>query len=229
MLAKRALTRSRRLPAKAATAPDVAAAGPSSFSRSSGASTGLAAGGDGHHQRRAVDERRHDEAGAFRVIHHVGKDPRLIGAPGRPGYSPRADRWRPPPATCPSVAWREFTGQPLDGPVGSQFRQLGVEIGRDHGELGTGISSRRALRSATRRRRPSTGLLSSRQRWASSPWGLRIRRFGSGWRWWWSRSPRPGAGLGGWHTSSRGPKRAPETVLPTRSPTAGCGPMPPRV
>ncbi len=106
---------------------------------------GLAAGGDGHHQRRAVDDRRHDEAGAFRVVHHVGKDPRLIRALvnqrihlapiGGGHYQPLARQLRR----------REFTGQPLDAAVGSQFRQLGVELGRYYCELGTGIQQQTRL------------------------------------------------------------------------------------
>ena len=78
-------------------------------------------------------------------------------------------------------------------PLAASSRQLGVELGRDHGELEHRHPAAGApLRSATS---PppisSTGLLSSRQKMGQNgQWGLRIRRFGSGWQWWWSRSPR---------------------------------------
>ena len=96
------------------------------FPQQAGQHRGLAAGGDGHHQRRAVDDRRHDEAGAFRVIHHVGEDPRLIGALVDQGVhlAPIGGGHHQPLAR--QLLRREFTGQPLDAAVGSQFRQLGV-------------------------------------------------------------------------------------------------------
>ncbi|MNO93190.1 hypothetical protein D3C76_847870 [compost metagenome] len=115
------------------------------FPQQAGQHRGLAAGGDGHHQRRAVDDGRHDEAGACRVVHHIGKDPRLIRALVDQGVhlAPIGGGHHQPLAR--QLLRREFTGQPLDAAVGSQFRQLGVELGRDYCELGTGIQQQARL------------------------------------------------------------------------------------
>ena len=96
----------------------------------------LATAGDRHHQRRAIDDRGEDKAGALGVIHHVDEQTQLIGTlinqcvdfeiVGRRHYQ--------------NLACQMGRGEALGqmGETTGEFRKFRFKLRGDQGQPGTG-------------------------------------------------------------------------------------------
>ena len=132
-----------------------------------------------HHQRRAIDERRHDEAGRFGSSTTLAKDPRLIGALVTSAFTSRrsvaATTSHLPVSCCGANSPASHSMLPLAASSASS----GSSSGRDHGELGTGIQQQARLALCYLAAADQQhGFVVESAKMNKVPMGLLIRRFG---------------------------------------------------
>ena len=96
---------------------------------------GLAAAGDGHHQGRAVDDRGEDKAGALGVVHHIHKEPELVGALIDEGVDLEAVGGSHHQDLAGQMGRVEASRHM--GEATGKLMEVGLELGGDQGQPGT--------------------------------------------------------------------------------------------